>query len=131
MTKVIILDEVAKLQCSFDGLAQIVTLRPVDWRQHYLAFRRDVNATLTSLLTTKSAWADVDPMLVNMNHVMSLHHMLATLHHLMSLHQAEWPVVSIDLDNPSYMDSCQTITSVVADIASTADRMRTQARTTP
>lgn len=46
------------------------------------------------------------------------------LNHLVSLHQAEWPVVSIDLDDPSYTSSCERISSTIEQIADAMRQLR-------
>jgi len=119
MTQAIILNDVDRVQRCFDDLASIVTLRPVDWRQRYLAFRQDVNATLARLSAATAAGTDVDP---------AIRPLVVRLNHLMSLHQAEWPVVGIDLDDRTYVASRETIVGVVASLVSAARGMRTQAR---
>lgn len=114
MSDIAVRNEIVRLKLCFAELSRLTDIRPVDWRKQYVALRRVANDCLVRMAANVAQLQDgttVRPLVIRLNH-------------LVSLHQAEWPVVSIDLDDPSYTSSCERISSTIEQIADAMRQLR-------
>lgn len=99
---------VEELQHSFSTLARLTSSRPDDWRRRHIGIRREANATLPHIAAAIADCPAAEP---------EVRPIFTRLRHGITLHQAEWPVVAIDLDDPSYKTSVRDLAATLQQLA--------------
>lgn len=109
-----------------DTFGKIVRTRPEGWQRNYVVFRRTMHERLAKVGTTGCRLLAARGDLATLR---QFEDALARYRHLVTLHQVDWPVVTIDPDDPDYQRSRERVATEYHDFVQLLDEILEQADT--